>query len=363
MAFNYTKGSKDSLGMDIMRRINEGTLKKAPAREIEAVKAKIIENCGEIIEQGARIRPLMQDGKQVGWCRGIHISERQLLKHWIKEPNDYVASTLMLGTTFSKAEVDAMSSFEIRSLAEVVQRMSQYDSSLVPYLSAYSTTYYSENLWYSKGENLASWENRTITMPDGKVMRIMLPPDHARAWVSLCTYREQAKRRVAADFNALFIVRPWAGKSADPIQSELNRIARSLDTNALEPWEQVVRPERPTVDVNDGWGHPGDSVEDLRRELKGMMEGDKHERVMEAWQKQMAAEEEERKKKMVEDRKKRGTDRIGIVSEKIEVFTEQQMREIQKALKEGRLPRQAVRREDTEVAPSDRQFDKARKYR
>src|ERR1700674_4611088 len=119
--------------MDIMRRINEGTLRKAPAKDIEAVKAKIVENAHEIIEQGARIRPLMVDDVQVGWCRGIHTSERTLLKHWIKEPNDYIVNVLMLGTTFSKEEIEAMSGYEIRSLTEVVQQMSAYDNSIVPY--------------------------------------------------------------------------------------------------------------------------------------------------------------------------------------------------------------------------------------
>jgi hypothetical protein len=363
MPVNFTKGSGNSLGMDIMRRINEGGIKKAPVKYIEAVRSKVVDNCGELIEQGARVRPLLADGKQVGWIRGVHAAERSILKHWISDPNDYIESILLLGTTFSKEEVAAMSGLEVRSLTNVVQQMSIYDSSLSAYLPAYSTTYQSENLWYSKGEQLVSWENRAIEMPDGKSMRIMLPSDIARAWASLCTYREQAKKRLEDDYNALFIVRPWAGKHADPIQSDLNRVARGLEVNATGPWEQVVRPER-TADVNDGWGHPGDSLEELQRELKGMMEGDKHERVMEAWQKQMEAESEEKRKKVEESRKRRGVDRAGVTEGKVEVLTEQQARARQKALREGKPLHGAVqRREDTELEPTDRQFDKARKYR
>jgi hypothetical protein len=362
MPLSFTKGAANSLGMDIMRRINAGEIRQAPVKEIEAVKAKIIENCEELIRQGARIRPLMSGGKQIGWCRGVHFSERQMLKRWIKDPNDYILNILLLGTTLSEEEIEAMSGQEARSLTEVIQQMTLYDNSLIPYLPAYSTTYLSENLWFSQGEQLASWENREIKMPDGKIMRIMVPPDHARSWVSLCSYRDQSKKRLDDNFNSLFIVRPWAGKSAEPIQAELNRAAKGLEVDALEPWQNIVRPVRQPKD--DGWAHPGDSVDDLLRELKGMMSGDKHERVMEAWQKQMEHEEEERKKKLAEQRKKRGTDKSGIVEERMEVLTEKQVKERQKALREGRaISNTTVHRESTEVSPMDRQLDKARKYR
>lgn len=359
-----TSGSRNSVGMDIMRKINEGEIKKAPVPYIENIKEKIISNCEEIIEQGARIRPLMVDGQQVGWCRGVHSSERALLKRWVKDPNDYIMHMLMLGTSFSKEEVEDMDAVEIRGLTEVVQQMSMYDSSLVPYLNAFASTAISETLWDSRGESLASWEHREVQMPDSKIMRVMCPPVHARFWVSLCTHRDTAKKRLEANYNSLFIVRPWAGRSADPIQGELDRVARSLETNSMEPWEQVVRPVN-NVDKNDGWAHPGDSLEDLQRELKGMMEGDKHERLMDAWSSQMKAEAEAAQKKLEEERKKRGTDKAGIVRETIEVLTDKQVRERQAAMKAGRLPQPAgvVRRENHEQDATDRQLDKVRRYR
>lgn len=79
--------------MDIMRRINDGELRTAPAEEIEKIKDKITENCEELIEVGARIRPLFVDGKQIGWVRGIHLQERRVLRRWVRDPNDYVALT------------------------------------------------------------------------------------------------------------------------------------------------------------------------------------------------------------------------------------------------------------------------------
>jgi hypothetical protein len=359
-----TSGSRNSVGMDIMRRINDGELKKAPVPYIESIKGKITANCEEIVEQGARIRPLMAGDDQVGWCRGVHSSERAQLKRWIKDPNDYILHMLLLGTSFTREEIEVMDAVEVRALTEVIQQMSAYDSSLIPYLSAFSSTSISETLWDSKRDSLASWENREVRLPDGKVMKIMCPPVHARFWVSLCTYRDMSKKRLEQNYNSLFIVRPWAGRSADPIQGELDRVARSLETNAMEPWENVVRAVS-TVDKNDGWAHPGDTLEDLQRELKGMMSGDKHEQLMEAWANQMKAEQEAQRKKLEEERKKRGTDRVGIVSETIEVLTDKQVRERQAALQSGRKaqPAGVVRRETHEVDATDRQLDKVRKYR
>jgi len=57
-----------------------------------------------------------------------------------------------------------MQGFEIRSLTEVIRQMSNYDVSLFPYLNAYVTTQSSETLWYGKGERLASFENKIITL-------------------------------------------------------------------------------------------------------------------------------------------------------------------------------------------------------
>jgi hypothetical protein len=350
--------------MDIMRRITEGGMKKAPAEYVEAVKKQITENSEELIEVGARVRPLLVDAKQIGWARGIHPQERRMLKRWIQDPNDYVQSICLLATTFSKDEIEEMSSDEIRSLTQVVHQMSEYDMTLYPYLSAYVTTQSSENLWYGKGESLTSYENKTITMPDGKLMQIMAPPDHSRVWASLCAYREQSKKRLEQDFNALFIVRPWAGKQADPIANDLKSIARSLETDSMEPWERMIRVE-PKTKKDDGWGHPGDSLEDLQRELKGMIEGDKHERLMEAWGKQMVAEEETKKRKIEEARRQRGIVEAGVTETTMKIVTEAEIRERQKALREGKAATATiavVKRENTEVSGDETRLKKILRY-
>jgi hypothetical protein len=365
VSVKVTQGSSASMGMDIMRRISDGEVKKAPIEYVEQVKRQITDNCEELIEVGARVRPLIVRGKQVGWVRGIHPQERRMFKRWIQEPNDFVLNVLLLATTFTKEEIESMSSDEVKSLTTVVHQMTDYDMSLYPYLSAYVTTQSSENLWYGKGESLTSYENKMITLPDGKQMKIMAPPDHSRVWASLCQYREQSKTRLQQDWQALFIVRPWAGKQADPIANELKGVARTLETDSMEPWERVVRYEQP-VNKNDGWGHPGDTLEDLQRELKGMIEGDKHEKLMEAWSKQMIAEAEEKRKKIEDARKLRGTQGAGLVESAMTVVTEAEVRARQKALREGKSAdnlRGAVpRREEHENSGTTSRIDKILKY-
>jgi hypothetical protein len=350
-------------GVDLMRRINDGELKKAPIGHVEAVKKLITDNCEELIEIGARIRPLLVGTQQAGWIRGLHLQERLMLRRWIKEPNDFVASALLLATSLTEGEIESLSALEARSLAAVVRRMTEYDTSLFPYLSAYVTTQSSENLWYGQGEKLTSYENKVVLMPDGKQVKLMVPPDHARMWASLCTYREQAKQRLEDNFNSLFIVRPWAGRSADPISAELKNVARSLETNSTEPWEKLVRPPV-KADKDDGWAHAGDSAEDLKREMDAMLRGDKHERLMERWQKQMEDEAEATKRKLSELRaKRRGDNELGIISERMEVFTDKQIRERQAALIKGVPPRKAPVREDYEVDATERRLAKFKRYR
>ena len=96
-----------------------------------------------------------------------------------------------------------------------------------------------------------------------------------------------------------------------------------------------------------------------------MIRGDKHERVMDAWGVQMEAEEEKRLKKIDEVRKERNTTgRAGVVDERVEYFTEAEMRERQAALKAGKLPpvkeriKERERRETVETNVS-----KLRRYR
>ncbi len=323
-------------GRELMDMVQGGQYKDAPTEYVADVRKKVSENCEELLEMGARIRPLMDGEKQVGWVRGVHASERKQLKRWLKDPDDFVFNMLLLGTSYQPEEIEQMTAPEVYGLIEVIRKMTEYDMSLFPYISSFTSTQMSENLWFSKGVKLTDYENRVVNMPDGKAVRIACPPDHVRIWASLCTYREQAKKRLDENWNALLIVRPMAGKSADPITAELRSVARSLQTDSLEPWTRIVKNK---VDFADGWGHPGDSVQDLKREMDAMIKGDKHEAVMDAWGKQMEAEEQERLKKLDEIRKSRNlTGQAGVVDERVEYLTEEQMQARQAALKAGKTP-------------------------
>jgi hypothetical protein len=325
-------------GKELLDKIQSGQYKPAPPEYVLAVREKVTENCEELLEVGARIRPLMNGDRQIGWVRGVHPSERKQLKRWVKDPDDFVLNTVLLGTSFAAEEVEAMTHSELYSLIDLIRKMTEYDLSLFPYLSAFSCTQTSENLWHGKGVKLANYESRAITMPDGKKIQIAAPPDQVRLWASLCTYREQAKKRLDDNFNALLIIRPMAGKSANPIQQDLNGVARALETNAIEPWSRIIKNENKQVD--DGWAHGGgSSFEELKREMDAMIRGDKHERLMDKWQDQMDVEEKERLKKVDELRKQRNTTgQPGVVDERVEYFTEAEMRERQAALRAGKLP-------------------------
>jgi hypothetical protein len=190
-------------------------------------------------------------------------------------------------------------------------------------------------------------------------MKILAPPDHTKLWATLCTYREQAKKRLDENFNAVLIIRPWAGKHADPIAAELRSLAKNMATNAVEPWQNVIQ-VRQEVDVNDGWAHPGDSIEDLKREMNAFIEGtDKHERAMAQLEKQLRDDAEERKAKLNEVVQKRGGP--GIINETTKILTDAEVRQREKDLKQGRPVITPTSREDREVTSIPQ--DKLKKYR
>jgi hypothetical protein len=85
-------------------------------------------------------------------------------------------------------------------------------------------------------------------------MRILRPSNHARLWASICTHREQVKKRLDESWNAVLIMRPWAGKSVDGVASKLKAATKAMRAGALEPWEAVV--EAPIdKSLDDGWAH------------------------------------------------------------------------------------------------------------
>jgi hypothetical protein len=327
------KNIKSMSGTELMNEIYSGTIQHAEPELIANVRTQVSDACEELLDMGARIRPLLVGTKRVGWVRGVHTTERKLLSRWYRDL-EFIENILLLATSFTRDQLSAMTGIEIFSLARVVKEMTEYDISLAPYMTAYSTTSLSEFQWHGKGVALTSFENKIITMPDGAQIKILAPPHHARLWATLCTYRELNKTRIDNMMNATMIVRPWAGHSVDGFAAELKTAGRLLLPDAIEAWENIVK-QHAVSNLNDGWGHPSDTTDGLMRELKGMLSNDKHEKVMNAFARQQIAAADAEAKRLERIVSRRGgpgvTQKEGFI-----ILTKEQVRERERNLRKGR---------------------------
>ncbi len=344
-------GGKTTLGVELAKKLGEGIINRAPTQYVQEVREKITEACGELISVGARIRPLMIDGKQRGWVRGFHDTEKNLLKRWVPDQLEFVSRCLLLSTTLTEEELDALSSIEIHRLVKLVSAMGDRDASLFPYLSAFSTTRTSEMLWHGHDTTLFS-DSRRISMPNGRTMQLMCPSNHTRLWSTLCVYREQAKKRLDESWNAVMIMRPWTGKSADGLVGELKEATKRMRVDALEPWEVVVETPSDRV-LDDGWAHLEnmETKEGMIKELHGMLSNDRHEQLMTKFEHQQMEAAERRKREIEGLISKRGG--IGITSETIRIETEEQVIKRERDLMMGRVTPTVANRERSDPSPMD----------
>lgn len=286
--------AKSTFGTELMRKIAEGQIEHLPSEFIAQTRTEISTAIEELIDVGARVRPLMVGNERIGWVRGVHLTERKLLQRWALGETEFILTMLGLATTLTPDELRSLNLIEVRSLSRLVREMTDSDLRLYPYLQSFVSTSMSEQLWYSKGTDATTFRDRTIRMPDGKELKILAPPDQSRLWATLCNYRIQTKQRLDASFNTVLTIRPWVGRGADPLSADLKNIARSLRTDSFEPWREVIRAE-PEVRFNDGWAHSeDDSIEGMKRELKGMLSMDRHEQVVAAFEKQTREREEQK---------------------------------------------------------------------
>ena len=348
-------------GAVLAQKLSEGLVSRAPSEYVSKVRDSVTEACEELVSIGARIRPLMVEGVQIGWVRGFHDPERRALRRWVPNSVDFMHRCLLLSTSLSEDEVDSLPSPEVGKLVRLVVAMSDRDATLFPYLSAFSTTRESEALWHSGGK-YACFENRVVSMPDGKKITILCPSAHARLWASLCTYREQAKKRVDESWNAVLIMRPWAGKSVDGLANELKMATKQLQANSLEPWENIVAapPERA---LEDGWAHVEnmETREGMMRELHGMLNNDRHEQLMAKFEQQQLQAAERRRQQIEELVMRHGGPGVG---EKggIRVLTEEEATKSERAMRQGKaLPPPISGREGAEVTLADSR-ERIRKY-
>jgi hypothetical protein len=347
------------MGAELARKLGEGVLRKAPAQHVQAVRRAVTEACGELIQVGARIRPLSIDGVPTGWVRGFHDTERRMLVRWLPDRREFVFRCLLLSTTLGEEAISALSSLEVTRLVKLVMAMGDRDASLYPYLSAFSTTKESEFLWHSNGD-YSSFRGLSVLLPDGKSMTVLCPSDHARLWASLCTYREQAKARLDDTWNAVLVMRAWAGRSVDGLVGELRTATKQLHVDALEPWENIVAAP-PDKALDDGWAHLEnmETKEGMLKELHGMLSNDRHERLMQEFERQQLAAAERHKQQIEGLIARRGGP--GISRETITVQTEEEVLRQEREMRRGRRPAPApVSRERTEKVLDVR--EKLRKY-
>ena len=293
-------------GTDLMQRLNDGSLQEAPSAFLKKTREDVSTAIEELVDVGARIRPLLVNKQRVGWVRGVHPTERRALKRWLTDEIEFIEQLILLGTTLSIEEIRALTMVEMRSVSRVIREMTESDLRLYPFIGAFVTTNVSEQLWYSKGTILTGFQEKQVTLPDGKRLRLSAPSDQARLWSTLCAYRLQAKQRLEASQNAVMIIRPWVGKGANPLVADLKSIGRSLLTDTLEPWREAVQ-TKADRNMEDGWAHSeDDSIEGLQRELRGMMNNDRHEQFIARFDEQFRVLAEKKQQEIDERISKRG---------------------------------------------------------
>lgn len=311
--------ARSTPGSELMQKINDGRLAQVPSAEIQKFRTAISTEIEELLEVGARIRPLYHGDERIGWVRGVHQSERRYLRRYFHDNLEIAEHVIRAGTSLSREYVASLSAIELRNLLRVITEMTNSDLRLYPFIGPFVTTSTSEQIWYSQGTALTAFQKRIVELPDGTPMTLLSAPDQARLWAALCTYRERAKSRLEATNNAVLIVRPWAGKGADGLANDLKAMARSLIADTLDPWIEMVQVKKP-IHIDDGWAHgEDDSREGLLREIDGMMNNDRHEQVVAAFESQQLEKAKTRQEKIERVISDRGGP--GFIDQKTEIIT------------------------------------------
>ena len=279
-------------GTELLQELMNGDTAPRSSKAAEALRGKVTPALHELLDQGARVRPLLLNGKHQGFVRGLHGSERRLIYNWYPDPGMRILQIVAHGTTLIDDEIESLNGTEIQNLIRQINAITESDFSLYPYVSAFASTSASELLWYGRGAACASWSRNRIEIPGGWSFNLLAPPEHARLWAGVAALRERSKRRLDDTFNAAMITRALVGKGADKLYQSLKQTQKALQADAIGPWTDLVPPDLADVNLKDGWGHAlaDDSREGVMRELSGMEGEDKHEKVMAAfYQQQMEA--------------------------------------------------------------------------
>ena len=277
-----------TFGSDLLQQLMDEEMGVKTSKSAEVLRDLVVPAIHELVDQGARIRPLLLKKEHVGYVRGLHGSERRLIQNWYPDPEMRILQIVAHGTTMSLSDIETLSGTEIQNLIRQIDTITQADFSLYPYISAFTTTSVSELLWYGRGAQCATWSRNRIEIPGGWSFNLLAPPEHARLWAGVAALRERSKKRLDDTFNAAMITRAMVGRGADKLYQSLKKTQKLLQSDILDAWIHLVPPDVAEVNLKDGWGHAfsDDTREGLMRELSGMEHDDKHEMVMKAFYEQ-----------------------------------------------------------------------------
>jgi len=329
-----------SLGSDLMNQLNRGELTKKSSEYALTIKNEVTTALVEIISYGARIRPLILEGRQVGWIRPFGFSERKQLDTWFQKEEDRIKHLVHLCTTLDMESIESLDMVELNSILKTMTLGHTADLSLFPYISAFVTTQSSINLWKSRHEEL--FKPKDIIMPDGKRLHQMTVNDHTPLWATLSSMRDETILRTEAAVNSAIIARSMSGgNSWENYLTSLQKVLNSYSPDNMDTWTNTidfVSYNAKKADFTDGWAHSHEDVstEGLLRELQGMMKGDKHEQLIDQFYAQQLKLEEDRQEKLNELIKLR-RDRLERENsfENIEVIrTEREVQERERRIKE-----------------------------
>lgn len=277
---------KETQGTELMRQLNSGELELRQSEIAQEVKGFVTTAMEEIITAGARVRPLKLNGKRVGWIRPLAYAERKVLDRLFEDEDERIVITLKHCTTLTEDEILNLDIHELNSILYRLHTANAADLSLFPYLSAFVTTQMSQNLWNSRHDRV--FDKEKIHLPDGGVLSFMAAPDHISLWANLSTIREQSITRLEQSLNFGTLIKAQVGKQADKYVNDLIKSLNGFQPDSIEPWIDIVdfmKVQSQTPVFGDGYGHShqDNSVQGLMREMKGMLEGDRHEQLMETF--------------------------------------------------------------------------------
>ena len=351
--------SEGTFGTSLMNQLHSGELAVAPSATVLEVRSQITTAFEEIVEVGARIRPLHLNNLHVGWLRGLYYSERKLLLRWYPNTAERTIKILTTATTLTEAEVKDLDGYEFRMLLRQVIAAEAADTTLFPFVSPFVTTSASESLWFSVGADSKRY-NRPIDLLDGNTMKLLAPPDHCRLWRLLCNYREQAKAKLAGTLDASLVARAFIGKGATKLINDLNKASRRLIPDVDEPWKMAIRVVAEDVNLNDGWGHAhiDTSEEGILREGEGMLAEDKHEQFMAKFYTEQEQRQQHEAEQQLQDLNH--AYEVGIMDEAPRIITEKELQEREYEASSTHRAHQALARTEMESIDTEQRLSDPR---